>query len=192
MYMWYTYIRQLVNLARVVKKARIQPCILDWNSKAKKMNSARYLFKQILKRVGPSAVIQLMSKKEGQTYCMVQIVLDSTWLSVFVWIYYEENVSFGINDDNLLMDVELRCLQSDHINKSKTRQIGIQETINIHHMSWCISNLWIKSHFWISLWDFFWWSTLDMFASWHSITNMRLLLSMPRNHPVKGWSLKSF
>ena len=60
------------------------------------MNSARYLFKQILKRVGPSAVIQLMSKKEGQTYCMVQIIVDSTWWSVFVWIYYEENVSFGI------------------------------------------------------------------------------------------------
>ena len=38
----------------------------------------RYLFKQILKRVGPSAVIQLMSMKEGQTYCMVQIILDST------------------------------------------------------------------------------------------------------------------
>ena len=93
------------------------------------------------------------------------------------------------NDDNLFMDIELRCLQSDRINKSKTRQIGIQENINIHHMSWCISNLWIKSHFWISLWVFLWWSTLDMFASWHSITNMRFLLSMPRNHPVKGYGL---
>ena len=38
----------------------------------------RHLFKQILKRVGRSAVIQLMSMKEGQTYCMVQIILDST------------------------------------------------------------------------------------------------------------------